>query len=92
MKPARSLARASVWDSWCVGHGVEVTELFGIGTKYVISRSNRQKLAVIVRKDGSRELYHLDKDDPEHPKAVIRMDEDEARHLAAVLGGTFFSD
>jgi TrkA domain protein len=75
-----------------MGHGVEVTELLGIGTKYVISRGNRQKLAVIVRKDGSRELYHLDKDDPEHPKAVIRMDEHEARRLAAVLGGTFFSD
>ena len=75
-----------------MGHGVEVTELLGIGTKYVISRSNKQKLAVIVRKDGSRELYHLDMRDPEHPKAVIRMDEDEASRLAAVLGGTFFSD
>lgn len=75
-----------------MGHGVEVTELFGIGTKYVISRSSRQKLAVIVRKDGTCELYALDVKDPEHPKAVIRMDEEETRRVAAVLGGTFFGD
>ncbi len=75
-----------------MGHGVEVTELFGIGTKYVISRSSRQKLAVIVRKDGTRELYALDMKDLEHPKAVIRMDEEEARRVAAVLSGTFFGD
>lgn len=75
-----------------MGHGVEVTELFGIGTKYVIKCSDRQKLAVIVHKDGTRELYAFDPKDLEHPKAVIRMDEEEARRVVAVLGGTFFGD
>jgi TrkA domain protein len=75
-----------------MGHGVEVTELFGIGTKYVIGCNDRQKLAVIVHKDGTRELYAFEKGDYEHPKAVIRLDEEEARRVVAVLGGTFFGD
>lgn len=75
-----------------MGHGVEVTELFGIGTKYEISCSGRQKLAVIVHKDGTREIYAFDKDDREHPKAVVTLDEEEARRVVAVLGGTFFGD
>ncbi len=75
-----------------MGHGVEVTELFGIGTKYEIGCNKRQKLAVIVRDDGIRELYAFDPKDPEHPRAVVHLDEDETRRVAAVLGGTFFGD
>jgi K+/H+ antiporter YhaU regulatory subunit KhtT len=75
-----------------MGHGVHVTELMGIGTKYEISCTHRQKLAVIVHKDGTRELYAFDKGRYDEPAAVIRLDEDEARRVAAVLGGTFFGD
>lgn len=75
-----------------MSHGVHVTELFGIGTKYEIACGGKQRLAVIVHKDGTRELYAFDAGEHEHPKAVIRLDEDEARRVAAVLGGTFFGD
>lgn len=75
-----------------MGHGVHRTELFGIGTKYEISCGTRQKLAVIVHKDGTRELYAFDKGRMDAPSAVIKLDEDEARRVAAVLSGTFFGD
>jgi K+/H+ antiporter YhaU regulatory subunit KhtT len=75
-----------------MGHGVEVTELFGIGKKYTIGCSERQQLAIIVRDDGIREIYVFDRKDSEHPKTVIELDEEETRRVAAVLGGTFFGD
>lgn len=75
-----------------MGHGVEVTELFGIGTKYVIKCGGKQKLAVIVHKDGTRELYAFEPGHYDEPSAVIRLDAEETRRLAAVLGGTFFGD
>jgi len=75
-----------------MGHGVEVTELFGIGKKYVIKAGERQKLAVIAHKDGTRELYAFEPGSFEKPTAVIQLDAEETRRLAAVLGGTFFDD
>ena len=75
-----------------MSHGIEVTELFGIGTKYVISSTTHQKLAVIVRKDGTREIYAFAKGDQDQPKEVIRLDEDEARRVGAVLSGTYFGE
>ena len=74
-----------------MGHGVRTTELLGIGTKYEIG-CGRQRIAVIVRKDGTRELYAFDNESQERPSAVIHLDEDDTRRLAAVLSGTFFSD
>lgn len=75
-----------------MGHGVRVTELVGIGTKYELERPGRQRVALVVHKDGTRELYAFDPGDSGEPKAVVRLDEDEAKRLAAVLSGTFFSD
>ena len=75
-----------------MGHGVHVTELFGIGTKYEIAGSGRHRLAVVVHKDGTRELYAFESGDQQEPSAVVRLDEDEAKRVAAVLSGTFFSD
>lgn len=75
-----------------MGHGIEVSELYGIGKKYTIGCSERQKLAVIVRNDGVSELYVFDRKNPDHPRTVVELDEEEARRVAAVLGGTFFGD
>ena len=75
-----------------MGHGVKVTELFGIGTKYEIHCGAQQRLAVVVHKDGMRELYAFEPADRAEPSAVIRLDAEEAKRVAAVLSGTFFSD
>lgn len=75
-----------------MGHGVQVTELYGIGTKYEVGGSAGSRVAVVVRKDGTRDVYVFESAGQGEPSSVIRLDEDEARRLAAVLSGTFFSD
>lgn len=75
-----------------MGQGVTVTELFGIGKKYEIHCGAQQRLAVVVHKDGTRELYAFEPADRHEPTAVIRLDEGEAKRVAAVLSGTYFSD
>lgn len=85
-------ARGRAWDNRSVGHGVEVTELFGIGTKYEIACGGGQRLVIVVRKDGARELYAFQDAKDNEPDAVIRLDEEQARRVAAVLGGTYFGE
>lgn len=75
-----------------MGRGVRVTELFGIGTKYEIGCGGGRRLVIVVRKDGARELYAFEDGRAEDPDAVIHLDEEEARRVAAVLGGTYFGD
>ncbi|OZV82952.1 hypothetical protein CA850_05410 [Micromonospora echinospora] len=76
-----------------MGHGIKVTELFGIGTKYEIACSRQQRLAVVHLKDGRRELYAFEAGgNADEPSAVIHLDEEEARRVAAVLLGTYFQD
>lgn len=68
---------------------VHVEELFGIGKRYDISCA-RGRVSVIVRKDGSRELYVFESDHDE-PDAAITLEEPTARKVGAILTGTYFS-
>lgn len=74
-----------------MGEGVRKTELHGIGTKYEISLGGSHTLAVVALRNGSFELYELERGAAD-PTAVIRVDEHEAPRLAAVLSGTYFGD
>ena len=73
-----------------MGHGVHITELPGIGRRYDVElgRPDR-RLSVIVRKDGTRDLYVFTSTD-EEPTAVLELSEERARKLSAVLSETFF--
>src|SRR6059058_1697232 len=64
------------------------TRLPGVGTKFSIQLDHGKRLAVILHNDGKRELYYFQGDD-EDPRAVITLDDDEARQLGAVLGGAY---
>ena len=65
----------------------EVT-LPGVGKKYVLPLRDGGNLAIIVKPDGERQVYHfLDKDD--RPSDVVKLDEDEAQQLANLLGQAF---
>lgn len=71
--------------------GVNVTELYGIGKRYDVGCSGGQRVVVVVRKDGARELYAFEAGAAEdEPTAVIRLGEEEARVVGAVLSGTYF--
>jgi TrkA domain protein len=65
------------------------TRLPGVGTKFTFRLDDGGRLAVILHNDGKRELYYFRHADDEEPRAVIRLDDDEARQLGAVIGGAY---
>ena len=65
------------------------TRLPGIGVKYGFALEDGGRLAIILHNDGAREIYYFRRSDDEDPSAVVRLDDDEARQLGAVLGGAY---
>jgi TrkA domain protein len=65
------------------------TRLPGIGVKYVLRLDDGARLTVIMHNDGPREIYYFRRGDEDEPRAVIRLDDDEARQLGALLGGAY---
>ena len=65
------------------------TRLPGIGVKYGFRLAGGGRLTIILHNDGLRELYWFRHDDDEEPQAVIRLDDDEARQLGAIVGGAY---
>ena len=63
------------------------SRLPGVGTKFTLQLDRGARLAVILHNDGTRELYYFQHPDDEEPRAVITLDDDEARQLGAVIGG-----
>ena len=64
------------------------TRLPGVGVKYTLRLDDGDRLAVILHNDGNRELYVFERHDQD-PRTVVRLDDDEARQLGAVLGGAY---
>jgi TrkA domain protein len=65
------------------------TRLPGIGSKFTLRLDSGGRLAVILHNDGKRELYYYRHADEDEPRAVITLDDDEARQLGAVIGGAY---
>jgi TrkA domain protein len=65
------------------------TRLPGVGVKYAFRTADGARLAVILHNDGDREIYFFRRPEDEDPRAVIRLDDEEARQLGAVLGGAY---
>jgi TrkA domain protein len=68
---------------------LQETRLPGIGVKYVLRLDRGGRLTVILHNDGQREIYYFARDRDDEPRAVIRLDDDEARQLGAVIGGAY---
>lgn len=65
------------------------TRLPGIGVKYTLRLHDGGRLAVILHNDGLREIYYFRHAADDDPRAVISLDDDEARQLGAVIGGAY---
>jgi TrkA domain protein len=65
------------------------TRLPGVGVKYAFRTGEGSRIATILHTDGTREIYFFRHAGDEEPQAVIRLDDDEARQLGAVLGGAY---
>ncbi len=63
------------------------TRLPGVGVKYGFRTSEGGRLAIVLHNDGMREIYFFRHEHDDEPEAVIRLDDDEARQLGAVIGG-----
>jgi TrkA domain protein len=64
------------------------TRLPGIGVRFDLRLDDGGKVTVIQHNDGQREIYVFRREE-EEPRAVVRLDDDEARRLGAVLGGAY---
>jgi K+:H+ antiporter subunit KhtT len=65
------------------------TRLPGIGVKYTWLTAHGGRVTVILHNEGLREIYWFRHADDEEPQAVIRLEDDEARQLGAVIGGAY---
>jgi TrkA domain protein len=65
------------------------TRLPGIGYKFAFSTDRGSRISVILHNDGNREIYFYARRSDDEPTAVIDLDDEEARQLGAVLGGTY---
>ncbi|GAB6929681.1 cation:proton antiporter regulatory subunit [Paenibacillus sp. JCM 10914] len=66
---------------------IHETELPGIGKKFLIHTRLGDRLVVIIHNDGRREMYHFADDDLDEAISQITLEDDEARQIAAILGG-----
>jgi len=66
---------------------IRESDLPGIGRKFQIDTRTGERLVVIVHNDGRRELYHFDQVDLNECLSSLTLDDDEARQIAAIVGG-----
>ncbi len=67
------------------GTAVLETTLPGVGKKYVVLLRDGGNLAVVVRPDGDRQIYHFREGD-DRPCDVVKLDREEAQQVAGLLG------
>lgn len=64
---------------------VREATLPGIGKKYVVPLRAGGNLAIIVKPDGERQLYHF-LENEDRPRDVVTVEQDEAQQVANLLG------
>ncbi|MGH2750333.1 MAG: cation:proton antiporter regulatory subunit [Actinomycetota bacterium] len=68
---------------------VHEEELPGIGRKFEITVAKGDRIDVVIHHSGRRDLYIFERDD-EDPRTVMKLTDDQARRLGAVLSGAYF--
>jgi TrkA domain protein len=71
---------------------VEETRLPGIGIRLHFTTSAGEQIGVLHHVGGRRELLLYDVDDPDRCRATVRLDDEDARTLADMLGASRLSE
>ncbi len=73
---------------------VEVTEtqLPGVGVRHDFTTRAGERLGLIVHRSGPRDLLVYDRDDPDACSLVLRLEEDDSRTLADMLGASHVTE
>jgi len=67
---------------------IEETRLPGIGVRHDFAAADGTRVGVVTYDTGRRELLVYDERDPDECRPVLALDEDDARALADLLGGS----
>ena len=63
------------------------TQLPGVGARHTFTTTSGERLAVLSHRTGRREIAVYDRADPDACSTMLHLSPDDARTLAALLGG-----
>lgn len=64
------------------------TKLPGVGVRYEFTTDDGDRIGVVVRRDGRRDLVFYDEGDPDSCRDVVTLSGRETSALVEILGGT----
>ncbi len=68
---------------------IREADLPGVGKKFAIVTDAGDRLSIIIHNTGQREIYNFRRGE-DFPFHAIRLEDEEARKLGALLGGAYF--